>query len=238
MTVTMSVADPTVVDYATAVWEPVESGADIADDYYLILSADKKSVMGSAISSSFMPEAGLATMDERETNVVKIPEESAMVKLVPTSDSKYLLRVFDGKGDSKGYWTSTADKKMSLKSDTGTPADVSIADDGSANISFGDAIGSLQYNKSNPRFLNYKSTQGKIQLYRFKEFVDNLSSVTDLPGNCDEAVISVSGNNIYPGEGGAVYDLNGRRVSGIDLEPGIYIGITRTGKSVKVRVNL
>lgn len=45
----------------------------------------------------------------------------------------------------------------------------------------------------------------------------------------------VDGRNIYPGENGAVYDLNGRRLSGLGLQPGIYVAVNPSGR-VKILI--
>lgn len=238
VTVTMSVKDPLVLDYTTAIWEPVAAGSEISDDYYLLLSADNQHVMGCEFEKNgYMPDAGLATIDNAGRNVVRFPDGSAMVKFVKKENTKYLLNLFDGNGNSKGYWTTTAAKKMKLSSDTGTLASVNVEESGACTISFGESLGTLQYNKNSPRFLNYTSNMGNVVLYRFMKFADKSNSGVVAPEIRDEEVVSVSGNNIYPGEGGAVYDLNGRVVSGLNLESGIYIAVSKNGKAVKVRIN-
>ena len=56
------------------------------------------------------------------------------------------------------------------------------------------------------------------------------------PEVADDMPVIVSGRSILPGEGGAVYDAGGRRVSGENLAPGIYIAVTRAGKAVKIMI--
>ena len=124
---------------------------------------------------------------------------------------------------------------MKLDANLGTMASVDIQADGKAKIDFGATPGWLQYNKSNPRFLNYSSTQGGVTLYKFKGFDDGSSSVGEIQVE-KNAPIVVDGRDIIMPEGGMVFDLNGRRVSGRALTPGIYVAVKANGEAVKVHI--
>lgn len=238
VTVTMTAKDPNVVDYTSAVWSPVAPGENVdADDYYLIVAADNRNVMGCSFQSNgFMPDAGFPAFSGGDTNsdINVIPEDAAVVKFSAAGDG-YALEVLDIHGASKGYWNTTAAKKMRLNASQGTSASVSIETDGKAKINFGATPGWLQYNKTSPRFLNYSSTQGGVMLYKFKGFDEGSSAVNEIPSE-NKAPIVIDGRNIIMPEGGMVFDLNGRRVSGSDLTPGIYVAVKANGEAVKVYI--
>lgn len=229
VTVNLTVKDPSVADYTDALWEPVRSAASInADGYYIVLAADNRHVMGCQ-ATTFMPDCGFAEFagNDKDGDVAVIPQSAALVRFVPVSGGTYTLAIYDTHGAIKGYWASTTVKKMKLQPSQGTAATVSIGDDNTAVITFG-SYGSLQYNKSNPRFLNYDTSQGKVMLYRFKRFVEEGSSVDETGSDGGRPVV-VSGRDIIVPDGGVIYDLNGRRVSGTGLQPGLYVVVTRAG---------
>lgn len=123
---------------------------------------------------------------------------------------------------------------MKLDPNQGTSAGVKVLGDGMVEIDFGSTPGKLCYNKSQPRFLNYTSSQGKVMLYRLKGSDDTGSGVDETIRD-DEPVV-VDGRDIIVPAGGVVYDLNGRRVSGIGLQPGIYVAVKANGEAVKVYI--
>lgn len=238
VTVTMTAKDPNVVDYSEAVWTPVAAGEKVdTEGYYIIMAADNRNVMGCTFQSNgFMPDAGFPAFSGGDTNsdITVIPEDAAVVKFSAAGEG-YALEVLDIHGSSKGYWNTTAAKKMRLNASQGTSATVSIETDGKAKIDFGATPGWLQYNKTNPRFLNYSSNQGGVMLYKFKGIDDGSSAVGEIPTD-DDAPIVVDGRNIIVPEGGMVFDLNGRRVSGSGLTPGIYVAVKANGETVKVYI--
>lgn len=238
VTVTMTAKDPNVVDYSEAVWTPVAAGEKVdTEGYYIIVAADNRNVMGCTFQSNgFMPDAGFPAFSGGDTNsdITVIPEDAAVVKFSAAGEG-YALEVLDIHGSSKGYWNTTAAKKMRLNASQGTSATVSIETDGKAKIDFGATPGWLQYNKTNPRFLNYSSNQGGVMLYKFKGIDDGSSAVGEIPTD-DDAPIVVDGRNIIVPEGGMVFDLNGRRVSGSGLTPGIYVAVKANGETVKVYI--
>lgn len=65
----------------------------------------------------------------------------------------------------------------------------------------------------------------KLQITRMSDGINPLIPDTNAD---DSDQVGVSGNSIYAPEGAAIFDLNGRRVSGINLAPGIYIVVKST----------
>lgn len=232
--VTMTAKDASVTDYTGAVWTPVTMTSEITpDSYYLILSENVKHVMGYE-ANNYLPMCGFPQFDG--DNITCISDEAALVRFVPVTGTpgQYTLSISDPLGNMKGYWQTNSSNKMKLNATSGTAAEVSVNEKGQAIIKF-TANGSLQYNKTQPRFTNYTSNQGAVVLYKFKEFPEEGSGVI-APSVEEEAPVAVSGRNIIVPEGGAVYDLNGRRVSGLDLAPGIYVAVTPQGRSAKIAI--
>lgn len=238
VTITMTAKDPSVADYSEAVWTPVVAGEKVDTDvYYLIVAADNMNVMGCTFQSNgFMPDAGFPAFRSDDTNsdITVIPEDAAIVKFSGAGNG-YALEVLDIHGVSKGYWNTTAARKMRLNVSQGTSASISVEADGKAKIDFGATPGWLQYNKTNPRFLNYTSTQGAVRLYKFKGFEGGSSAVDNIQTENDAPIV-IDGRNIIVPEGGMVYDLNGRCVSGKELSPGIYVVVKANGDAVKVYI--
>lgn len=238
VTVTMTAKDPSVADYSEAVWTPVVAGEKVDTDvYYLIVAADNMNVMGCTFQSNgFMLDAGFPAFRSDDTNsdITVIPEDAAIVKFSGAGNG-YALEVLDIHGVSKGYWNTTAARKMRLNVSQGTSASISVEADGKAKIDFGATPGWLQYNKTNPRFLNYTSTQGAVRLYKFKGFEGGSSAVDNIQTENDAPIV-IDGRNIIVPEGGMVYDLNGRCVSGKELSPGIYVVVKANGEAIKVYV--
>lgn len=89
----------------------------------------------------------------------------------------------------------------------------------------------MQFNKTQPRFLNYESKQTPVYLYRFTGFNDGSgvdSVMEDTPWG-----IGVEDGMIIVPEGTVIYDLNGRRVDGATLQHGVYI-VVGNGHSRKI----
>ncbi len=232
--VTMTGKDTSVTDYTGAVWTPVTMTSEITpDSYYLILSENVKHVM-SYEGSNFLQMCGFPRFDG--DNITCISDEAALVRFVPVSgaESQYTLLISDPLGKEKGYWQANASNKMKLNAASGTAAEVTVDENGRAIIKFS-VNGSLQYNKTQPRFTNYATNQGAVVLYKFKEFPQPGSGI-ETPSIIEEAPVAVSSRDIIVPEGGAVYDLNGRRVSGMNLAPGVYVAVTPQGRAVKIAI--
>ena len=87
------------------------------------------------------------------------------------SEGAYQLADPDGK-----YITPTAAKSLTLNANGTVTAGITFSGN-NVLINFGSTYGTMYYNTSSPRFLNYTSTQAYIQLY--KE-VENAATVSDL----------------------------------------------------------
>lgn len=233
-TLTLHAANPANPDMADAVWEPVHDMTQITDGgNYVLLSANTLHVMGAdgGISTKFMPSAGFVKFDDADYNITQLPMDAAVVTLHKAGSNQYALEIKDVKGQSKGYYTTTAKNSMSLKSGQGTAATVSIDGTGIFKADFGSTPGTLQFNKTQPRFLNYTTSQTGIYLYRFNGYANNTITAITAPEESVEPVI-ISGNSIIAPEGSMIFDINGRQVSGSGLSAGIYI-IVRTGGSAE-----
>ena len=247
-TVSLLAKDPSVTDYAEACWVPVTDDSQIdSDSYYIILSENVKHIMsytGGTSSQKFLSNAGFVRFSG--SIVTELPSDAAVVKFeaAPSGASgEYVMRVYDSRLNAKGYWLRGSSTAMTLNASNGSTMNVSASDDGVASLKFvatteAEATKpySVQFNKTQPRFANYNSTQGAVLLYKFDGFYEAPSGVVDLPEGEEDTPIAVEGRNIYAGEGGAVYTLDGRRVTGLDLAPGIYVAVTRGGKSVKIAI--
>lgn len=232
---TVTARDPGATDYSRAVWERVtdQAEADPTGVPYLILSSNTlhaMSVRGGVTGTTFMESAGFVKFDQ-EDKIVELPVDAAVVNFSSAGDGQYCMKVQGVDGSDKGYWYSTAEKKMELSSDLYTPGSWSISDNGAFVFTLGN-LGQVQFNASQPRFLNYTTKQTPVYLYKFVGYPEN-TGVT-VPSEDDWAV-GITGNTLTVPEYASVYDLNGRRVSPIGLQPGVYI-VSGRGKSVKIRL--
>lgn len=229
-------ADPAQTDWSVALWSPVAENALVDEQaFYILLSANTLHAMsanGGTTSTKFMESAGF--VDFTGNDVSELPADAAIVRFGNSGDSEYprTLGVYDIKGNLKGYWNASGKNAMKLDMSTATPAQVRVDADGALKLTFSQN-GSLQFNKSQPRFLNYTTNQGGVKLYKFNQFPtpSGIGAVIDtaLP-------VSVSGRDILAPEGAMIFDLGGRRVSGSGLAPGIYIVTRNNAASVKVIV--
>lgn len=231
-TLNLTAVNPDAESFSTAVWEPVTdlSGID-TNSYYLILSASNHHAMSSnLISNRYMADDGIVGF--RDDDVTRIFSSTALARFTAHGSDSYTLSVCNAAGTSLGFWNqSSSGNTMSLDADRSTPLKLSFAN-GQANIEFSGK--SLKYNKSQPRFSNYgsnSSTSAGILLYRFKEYSSGVELIPDTPGR---QPVAVDGNTILAPQGSAVYDLSGRRVSGLSLRPGIYIVAVPSGATVKI----
>lgn len=229
-TLDMYAADPSVTDYSTARWERVSDASLVtaAGGPYIILSSNTfhaMSVTGGTASTAFLESAGLVELDD--DMVVELPAGAAVVTFEEVGGGKMRLMVNDVNGSFKGSWNSTAKNKMRLDDVTYTPGVVSMNLDGSFVFTF-DQYGRLQYNASQPRFLNYESSQKPVYLYRFKDFDGGWSGVGAPAPEAPEG-IGVGAGTITVGPGSRIFDLGGRAVDGRNLTPGIYIVVTPSG---------
>ena len=233
-TLTLTPLNPDEKDYSVARWEKVTTTAGIpgSSSFGIILSANTQHVMstsGGTTATAFMNEAGFVEFTDEL--VTQLPVTAAIVRFTPRG-GKHIIGVYDTHANLLGYWLNTADKKMKLDPESGTPATLEIDASGNFTATF-EEYGKLQFNKSQPRFLNYTTTQGGVELYGFRDF--NSQVGIDLPEAEETEPIGISGGDIIAPEGMTVYDLNGRPVEGRGLRPGIYV-VAGNGRAVKVIV--
>ena len=233
-TLHLTAVDPASDSFSTAIWEPVTdlSGIDTGS-YYLILSASNRHAMSSElVSNRYMADDGIVSF--RDDDVTRIFSSTALARFTSHGSDSYTLSVCNASGTSLGFWNqASSGNTMSLEADRSTPLKLSF-NDGEANIEFSGK--SLKYNKSQPRFSNYSpnsNTSAGILLYRFKEYS---SGVEMIPVGPEQQPVAVDGNTILAPQGSAVFDLSGRRVSGISLRPGIYIVAVPSGRTVKILI--
>lgn len=236
-TLTLTAQDPDDIEYMTARWEQVTTDMDlvIEDEKFVILAQAANNVMscdgGTSSSDKFMHSTGPVAIENGY--IVELPADAALVEFEPVGTDTYSLKVSDMKGNKKGYWKNSGDKNMRINATSYTEGTWSLTDDNEFVFKFADGNGSLQYNVTQPRFLNYASNQGKVYLYRFVDMHGGETGIEDVTETPWEIV--TDGNGIIAPEGTVIYDLNGRRVKGENLSPGIYI-VTGAGRSVKIRL--
>lgn len=226
-TLNMLARDPSLPDYSTARWERVSDISQIRADAspYIILSSNtlhSMSVTGGTASTAFMESAGLAELEDEL--VVELPVESAIVSFEDAGSGRLRLMLNDINGRFIGSWNTTAKNKMRLDPVTYTPGEVSMGLDGSFVFTF-EEYGRLQYNASQPRFLNYESSQKPVFIYRFLDFDGGWSGIDGINVDAPEGV-GVTGSSIEGGPATLIYDIGGRLVDGSRLGHGVYIVVT------------
>jgi endonuclease I len=232
---TLNPDDP---DYTQGIWSKCTSTGEISTNSYYILLSDNTlhamSANGGSTTKQYMESAGFVQFTNDK--VTELPVEAAIIRFKSAGDNTYSLGIYNVRGDFLGYWkysgTTSSKNLMKLDAAESSPGEITFSN-GQFVFTLSDASGyKIQFNKTQPRFLNYSSTQGAVQLYKFEE-MGTSSAVEAVPDVEDP--VAVSGRNIIAPNGGAVYDLNGRRVSGEGLEPGIYI-VTGRSRAVKVLI--
>ncbi|MDE6392551.1 MAG: endonuclease [Muribaculaceae bacterium] len=226
--------NPETTDYSDGVWEQVTSatGADLEEGLFLLLTSNTLHVMsvsGGTSSSAFMESAGFVEFNDNG-QVTQLPVDAAVVRVESAGGGKYRLSVSDVSDNYKGSWNATAKNKMKLDAATYTPATASVNQNGEFIFTF-DQYGSLQFNKTQPRFLNYETSQTPVYLYRFTGF--NGGSGIDAVQQETPWAVGIDSDGITAPEGTVIYDLGGRRVDGRGLRHGVYI-VTGGGRSQKI----
>lgn len=223
--------DPTMADYTAAVWEPVTASSEIStDDIYILLSELTEHVMCSTIGNNFVEDAGLVR--KNGNNIVTLPNNFGIVTFEDAGAGKYFLKISDASLSTTRYMNCPDKSTLSLGL-LGTPASVSIDANGCAVIDFG-AAGKLQFNKTQPRFKNYTSTQGNIKMYRLKNLnPGEPSSVLSVEGDTSWGIV---GNNLILPQGAKVFNLSGMETGATNLQSGIYLVVYRNGVVRKVKI--
>lgn len=144
-------------------WIKVTSAADLSlDGEYIIVAQSGSKAMSTTFSNSYM---GVTTdaLTISDNKITDVPENIAVVSLEGASLSDCKVKISTLTGESKGYWTTSAAKKMKL-TPNGTSASITY-NSNYTQIKFS-KYGTLYYNTASPRFLNYTSAQGKIDLFK------------------------------------------------------------------------
>lgn len=229
--------DPQRTDYSRARWQRVTSLSDITLDGApcLVLSANTLHPMSTVggVSKNFMESAGFAEFDDNDY-IYELPANAAVVEFEAVGSGKYRLMVSDCLGTHLGSWNTNGKNAMRLDNSTYTPGSPEVAADGTFVFTF-DTDGSLQFNKTQPRFNNYSTNMGGVYLYRYVDMNGGWTSIKGLDPDDSDWSVGVGRGEIIAPEGAVIYDLNGRRVQGMRVAPGIYI-VTGSGHAQKVYV--
>ena len=235
---TVTPLDPGTDDYAAASWKQVKSLDDFtasydANTFYTLTSENRRYVLsteGGNTQRKFMYAAAEPWLLEED--LLELPVESAIFRLIPSS-GKYTIQLFDRNANPLGFWKTSAKNAMSVASE-GTAGSVSFGQNGNFVFDFGDGIGTIQFNKSQPRFLNYSTSQGSVLLYKFDAF-GTPSGIETSVFDPFEVPVYVSGRDIVAPEGSMVFSLEGMKVGSSNLRPGVYVVKTPL-RSVKIFV--
>lgn len=235
-TLTLVARDPNEIEYSTARWEKVtrENTVSLEGTKFVVVSSNSNNAMsstGGTTAMKYLDPAGL--VDIENEYLVELPMEAAVVEFEPVTGGKYRLLVNDIKGNKKGYWNATAKNSMKLDAVTYTPGSWEGMGDGDTFKFRFDQFGSLLFNKTQVRYVNYEDNANQTPVYLYK-FVDMNGGATGIEGVREIPwAIGLDGRDIIAPEGALIYDLNGRQVQGTNLGHGIYIVVGK-GRSVKV----
>lgn len=196
-------------------WAKVKSGDEISTEKsYLIVPIKANRPMAATAAAKYV-EAVDNAVTITDDVISSIPDNTGIIGF-ETSGSGYTISVSDIRGQQAGYLSSTAAKSLGI-AETGSVVEVSINSDDTVTISFGDEIGTLQYNASSPRFAAYTSNQQGIYLFARSETPS--VGIEEVDGWCEE-------------ETTMIYTLSGMRCENRNLAPGIYIFV-KGGKATK-----
>lgn len=236
-TLNLIARDPNVTEYSTARWEKLTADMNVTNlegSKWVILSSNSDNAMsstGGTTSTKYMEVAGLGIIEG--DYLVELPLEAAVVEFVSVGDDKYRLNVNDIYGNFKGSWNATGKNAMKLDVNTYTPGRWEGMGDGDSFKFRFDQYGSLLFNKTQVRYVNYEDNANQTPVYIYR-FVDMDGGMTGIGGMQETPWgVGIDGNDIIAPEGAVIYDLNGRRVSGRGLSHGIYI-VAGAGKTVKI----
>lgn len=217
-------------------WELVCDAEGLDDSHKYILVDSKLGYgMTAELNGKFISPS--ATPAEISEGVISsVPADFATVTLA-SSGSGYAIGLSNGADDTPQYICSTSSKTITLSdspSADGAEAQVRIAADGTATISYGGA-GNLCYNASAPRFTTYTSS-GQVPLSFYRLVETSEGSVGEIPSDLWPEVWA-DGGVLHVPAGASVYDLWGRMVSDsreTALPSGIYIVARPGSKPLKV----
>lgn len=229
--------DPTPGTGGDGIWKLVRSESELtADDMYILLSVESGAAMSSSLKGTYVAptDANLVVTDGEVKTVTSDIADVTLTKL----SSGYAIAISEHGKNQPGYLASVSQKTMTIESSAtakGTAADISIASDGTATVTYGSA-GTLSYNPSAPRFTTYKSPQ---KLLRFFKKI-NTGGVSNVADDLRREIWADAGELHIPA-GASVVDLFGRTVVAnapeaitISLPKGFYIVVRKGSKAVKV----
>lgn len=139
--------------------------ASIGDNYSSAMIIPENSV-------TYMPSSNVDVNNDiisiSKTDNASLRSNIAVVTFEGEDLESVYLKISDLNGDVKGYYVPTADKKMSLSKTVSATSKAKVTFNETTKvftITFA-SYGSLQYNSSDPRFLNYTSNQKPICIFK------------------------------------------------------------------------
>ena len=236
-TLNLIARNPATLEYSTSRWERLTADMPVTNlegTKWLVISSNSYQAMssnGGTTSNKYIDPTSV--VDIEGDYIVEVPLSTAVVEFKQLDGGKYRLMVNDIYGNYKGSWRASGKNAMQLDASTYTPGNwEGMGDDDTFKFRF-DQYGSLMFNKTQQRYVNYEDNANQTPVYLYR-FVDMDGGVTSVGGISETPwAVGVDGNDIIAPEGAAIFDLNGRQVSGHGLGHGIYI-VTGTGKSVKI----
>lgn len=225
--------DPNAIDYSGGRWSRLLYSSDFNPENgpYVILSSNtlhSMSISGGSSSTAFMESAGFVEFDG--DMITDLPIDAAVLHFDKVDDEKYRLNIKDIYGNFKGSWNATAKNKMKLSDTTYTPGTGKISESDALVWTF-DSFGSLQFNKTQPRFLNYESNQTPVLIYKFIDFNGGYSQLNDT--HATPWTVGMSGDTLILPPGTRLYDITGRNIDPNSATHGIYI-VSDGTRSIKI----
>lgn len=225
-TLTLTARNTGATDYMFAEWEKVTDMSQInSENIYVVTGCQTPVVMTcegkSTSSSKYIAAADNVVMEDGK--IIRLPEQAALVKLLPAGGGQWYLSLSNIALEEKGCLYTTMARQMTISAQ-GAPASIRILPDKRTEINFGETLGILQYNTTSPRFLNYTSSQQGINLYYC---TDNGQTGISAP-----EIESIE--ETWPQSGQTLlYNLNGVIVDEGSACAGLYIKVTNLGKGGK-----
>ena len=158
----------------------VTGTSDLSDGDEILFACNTKDAVAGAFSSKYLSSVA-GTFSEDKTTVTS---ESGVPFVANKSETNWTFTSTDGVLGTSGA------KTMVMNSGTKTWT-VSISNGTASVTSTGSGYGSIKYNSSDPRFLNYTSGQTDIQIYKAGSSEPKLSAPTNL--KYEEGVLSWTG---------------------------------------------
>ncbi len=227
-TCTLTAKDPSILDLKDASWRLVTSEGDVNEENsYILVSVKNYGVMNTSVatsSSSWSLGSDWKAQPDEEGVIQGVRDNTAVLNLEEAaSDEMWYVGVSDIAGAPLGYLSSTTAKKMKLAPE-GSEVRITVRANGEADLDFGQGVGSVWYNASQPRFSTYTSnTLERVSLYRLIATGVGVERVPAL-----ESVRVVDGRLVAPA-GTRLYDLRGIEVDATQPHSGIYIAVTPQG---------